>query len=163
MPAERPPSKYSDPLSTSSNAVDTQLESNLTFIHRPPPSQPSPFSYTTNPVSPLLRSPSEYSPEGVPPYIRPSAEKQPHPRMSDEDLAELKKLRLQNPRKWTRSELARKFNCSAQFVGMVTKVPNVLRKEIRREKAAKDEEARMKWGPRTRLVRELAKKKREFW
>ncbi|KZT27391.1 hypothetical protein NEOLEDRAFT_138775 [Neolentinus lepideus HHB14362 ss-1] len=163
MPAERPPQKYPDPLSKSPNAVNTPLEGNLTFIHRPPPSSPSPFSYTTSPISPLLRPPTGHSPQGVPPYIRPSAKKDPPPRMSDANLAELKRLRLEDPKKWTRAELARKFNCTTQFVGMVTKVPNALRKEIKREKAQMDEEARTKWGPRRRMVREIAKKKREFW
>lgn len=163
MPAERPPQKYADPLASSPVAVATALPDNLTFIHRPPPSAPSPHSYTTLPASPLLRPPAGHSAQGVPPHIRPSAKKTPPPRMSDEDLAELKRLRYADPKTWTRAALARKFNCTKQFVGLVTCLPNTVRKEIKAVKAVKDEENREKWGPRRRMVREIQKERRAYW
>ncbi|KAJ2978638.1 hypothetical protein NUW54_g11257 [Trametes sanguinea] len=51
---ERPPYRAPDPLRNNPHATYQELaDKNLTFIHRPPPTAPSPLSYTTSPASPL--------------------------------------------------------------------------------------------------------------
>lgn len=55
--AERPPYRAPDPLVNNPKATVTKLggEEELTFIHRPPASAPSPYSLSVAPASPLLR------------------------------------------------------------------------------------------------------------
>ncbi|GAW10398.1 60s ribosomal protein l20 [Lentinula edodes] len=65
---------------------------------------PSPISFTTNPVSPLLRSPSSSTSSALPPLIRPSADKTPPPRLSTEQIVEIRRLRSLDPVKWTRAK-----------------------------------------------------------
>ncbi|KAH0831916.1 hypothetical protein J3R83DRAFT_12799 [Lanmaoa asiatica] len=69
---EKPPARFPDPLRNNPNAVVTPLEGDkLTFIHRPPPSAPSPHSTTLDPASPLLR-PAATTGGPLPPLLRPS-------------------------------------------------------------------------------------------
>ena len=112
---ERPPYRAPDPLKNNPHAKYEALSERLTFIRRPPPTAPTPFSYTTSPSSPLLRqSPSlPVSRVSLPPSLHPD---KPQPsRMSDEDIATMRKLRAEDPSKWTRSLLAKKFNCTPQI------------------------------------------------
>src|SRR5258705_2524283 len=55
--AEKPPYRAPDPLVNNPKATVTKLggEEELTFIHRPPASAPSPYSLSIAPASPLLR------------------------------------------------------------------------------------------------------------
>lgn len=41
--------------------------------------------------------------------------------LSADDIAEIQRLRLEDPEQWTRKALAKKFNCSPFFVSMVSK------------------------------------------
>ncbi|KAG8835600.1 hypothetical protein FRC17_002192 [Serendipita sp. 399] len=58
--AEAPSATISYPIETQGVPDDNTSVSKLTFIHRPPPTSPSPFSMINAPASPLLRSPTQH-------------------------------------------------------------------------------------------------------
>lgn len=73
-------------------------------------------------------------------------------------IAEIRKLRLGDPEKWTRVKLAEKFGCSQFFVGMLVKVPEKAER-VSREHAA----AREKWGKRRTMAREDRERRKVLW
>lgn len=160
---ERPPYRAPDPLINNPNVVHQSLPNDLTFIHRPPPTAPTPFSYTTAPSSPLLQPSSSSTETGgpVPPALR--AEKPQHERMSDDQIAKLRKLRAEDPAKWTRGKLAKEFGCTPSFVMHVAAMKSAERKKALALRDEEHEEARSKWGERKSIVRAIRKKRREFW
>jgi hypothetical protein len=91
-----------------------------------------------------------------PPVIKPKPGYQRH-HLSEEDVAEIRRLRTADPENWTRLKLARKFNCSSLFVGMCCEAT---KEKIEAEKA-KLEALRARWGPKRRMAREDRVKRRE--
>ncbi|KIK69627.1 hypothetical protein GYMLUDRAFT_34012, partial [Collybiopsis luxurians FD-317 M1] len=133
--SERPPYRAPDPLINNPSATVTALpDEDLTFIHRPPPTAPSPISYTTNPVSPLLRPSAQPTSSPLPPLSRPSADKPSPAPLTPQQITEIRQLRLQNPTKWTRSKLAEKFGCTQQFVALVAATKKSTRKKLLRRR-----------------------------
>jgi hypothetical protein len=160
--AERPPYRAPDPLVNNPNAEVSQLEQDLTFIYRPPPTSLTPFSLTTAPASPLLRSPTSED-TSLPPVLRPSAARPEPPPTSDQAIEKIRKLRLENPKKYTRSVLAKRFNCTENFVGQVASLARSQTKMIRKQTEESHEMVRQTWGDKKSLAREIRKKRREFW
>ena len=161
--SERPPYRAPDPLTNNPKAVVTKLEQDkLTFIHRPPPTAPSPFSLTTAPVSPLLRPPTATN-GPLPPSLKSRKEKEQQPRLSDEDLIKLRELRFSDPLKWTRGRLAKMFNCTNAFVGSIAPLKKSARRTTYRIRDEEHERARAKWSERHALVKAIQKKRRELW
>lgn len=164
----RPPPRVSDPLA---DIPKVQLEDSLTFIHRPPPTIPSPESFTTAPSSPLLRPPVQ--PQGtttsltdpsLPPVSRPSLiPKTQYPQLSDQDIQSMRDLRHSDPAKWTRKKLAAQFNCSPAFVSLVAGLKNSDWKKQVRSVAVEHQRARDKWGEKKALLQKIRAKKKEFW
>ncbi|KAG0704300.1 mitochondrial ribosomal protein subunit L20-domain-containing protein [Suillus ampliporus] len=163
--AEKPPARFPDPLVNHPNAVvKTLKDENLTFIHRPPPTAPSPHSTTLAPASPLLKSPTPPNKRApMPPLLRPSAYNATPPRMLDEDMKQLRKLRLSNPEKYSRTKLAKMFKCTPNFVSKVAALPRPQRKEFAREIEAKHENVREQWGEKKATFVAIKQKRREFW
>ncbi|KAF8908941.1 hypothetical protein CPB84DRAFT_1766412 [Gymnopilus junonius] len=144
--AERPAYHAKDPLIDNPKAVVTKLEDeHLTFIHRPPPTAPSPFSLTTAPASPLLRPPTTPYDGPLPPLSRSGPSSRP--------------LAL----KYSRGRLARMFKCTQTFVGLVAPLKKALRKTLLKDRDAKHELARQKWSEKHSLVKAISKKRRELW
>ncbi|KAI4525289.1 hypothetical protein K525DRAFT_360551 [Schizophyllum commune Loenen D] len=168
--SERPPARPADPLSTSNTAAATELEDEaLTFIHRPPPSAASPISYTTLPASPLLRARSEASAEGeqsqraLPPVFR-RADRKPTERVPDHAVLRMRELRNRDPAKYTRGVLARMFNTSEAFVGMVAAVSKKSARKARlRERDALHAQNREQWSERREMIVAIRQKRRQFW
>jgi len=106
-----------------------------------------------NAPSSTLRSSSSSLP---PPVIKPKPGYQRH-HLSEEDVAEIRRLRTTDPENWTRLKLARKFNCSSLFVGMCCEAT---KEKIEAEKA-KLEALKARWGPKRRMAREDRFKRRE--
>ncbi|KAF8073799.1 mitochondrial ribosomal protein subunit L20-domain-containing protein [Lyophyllum atratum] len=152
--SERPAYHAPDPLTNNPQAVVTALhDEDLTFIHRPPPSAPSPFSLTTAPTSPLLRAATPPSSDPLPPSIRPSAEKVLPPRASDDTIAEIRRLRRSDPAKYSRGKLAKMFGCTQNFARM----------NLIRQRNLEHDKAREKWSEKKATVRAISAKRREFW
>ena len=170
--AERPPYRASDPLVDNPKAVVTKLEGGaLTFVHRPPPTAPTPCSLTTLPASPLLRPKSSSSstitssrpPLPLPPSIRPEKPKEEPPRMSEEDIAKLKMLRRSDPLVYTRGKLAKMFGCTTTFVGMVAPLKKSQCRATHQVLNERHEEARRRWSEKHTIVKAIRAKRRELW
>ncbi|KAI0632438.1 mitochondrial ribosomal protein subunit L20-domain-containing protein [Trametes polyzona] len=159
---ERPPYRAPDPLVNNPHAVYQELsDANATFIHRPPPTAPSPLSYTTSPASPLLKDgPTPVTGE-LPPVVGRTVPQQA--RVSDEDIAKIRQLRREDPEKWTRTRLAKEFNCTPWFVSKVSSLTAAQRRQALQKREAEHAAAREKWGERKSLQQEVRKKRKEFW
>ncbi|KAJ4482233.1 mitochondrial ribosomal protein subunit L20-domain-containing protein [Lentinula aciculospora] len=162
--SERPPYRAPDPLiNNSSVTVTPLLDEDLTFIHRPPPTAPSPISYTTNPVSPLLRPPLPSNSTALPPLLRPSASKSAPPRVTAEQITEIRRLRSLDPVKWTRGQLAKKFHCTQRFVALVAATKKTTRAKLIQRRDAEHEANRVKWSEKRSLVVAISQKRRQYW
>jgi len=160
--SERPAYHPPDPLVNNPKAaVKILQEDNLTFIHRPPPTAPSPYSLTTAPVSALLRPATSHA-LSLPPVLRrpPSTEV---PRMSDDQIKKMRHLRLSNPAVYSRGKLAKMFSCTQAFVAQMAALKKPLRKALIRIRNEKHEKYREKWSEKHALVKAIRLKRREMW
>ncbi|KAH9980023.1 mitochondrial ribosomal protein subunit L20-domain-containing protein [Lactifluus volemus] len=160
---QKPPMKHLDPLLNNPNAVTTSLSPDLTFIHRPPPSAPTPHSYTVNPSSPLLRTespPSSVDSALPPPLAKPKLKL---PRLPEDEIMKIRRLRMENPTLYTRRELANSFGCSPAFVSYVAPLNRSEKRAALAKRDRDHEKARERWGERAALIREIRRKRKEFW
>ncbi|KAJ7644062.1 mitochondrial ribosomal protein subunit L20-domain-containing protein [Roridomyces roridus] len=160
--AERPAYHAPDPLLNNPKAVVTELpDEDLTFIHRPPPTAPSPFSLTTNPVSPLLRPRPPQAEMPLPPPSRtPSKEL---PRASGQTMSEIRRLRALDPERYTCGVLARKFNVTRGFVQAIAALKKSQRKSKKRAQELVHQQARDKWSEKKTTLMMIKTKRRELW
>lgn len=163
--AERPPYRAPDPLANNPNVAVKSLGDDLTFIHRPPPTAPTPFSLTTAPASPLLRPRPSLGCRDIPlpPFLRPSAERPEPGRVSEETIREIRLLRHSKPRVYSRGRLAKMFGCTETFVARVAALRKPERKALVKEREARHERVREGWGERKGMVRAVRAKRREYW
>ncbi|KAJ7095949.1 mitochondrial ribosomal protein subunit L20-domain-containing protein [Mycena belliarum] len=160
--SERPAYHAPDPLLNNPAAAVTALPDNdLTFIHRPPPTAPSPFSLTTNPVSPLLRPRPPQDPVPLPPFSRSPPKELP--RASDQIMAEIRRLRTADPERYTTGVLARKFKVTRGFVSAIAALKKSQRRAKRQVQNAVAEKARGKWGEKKTTLMLIKAKRRELW
>ncbi|KAG6841970.1 hypothetical protein C0991_004461 [Blastosporella zonata] len=159
--SERPAFHHPDPLLNNPKAVVTPLQDeDLTFIHRPPPTAPSPFSFSTAPTSPLLRPATALS-GPLPPLARGATPELP--RASDQVVAEIRRLRRSDPNTYTRPRLAKMFNVTSNFVGAIAALKSSARKA--RIRIAEQKETTMKegWSEKKITQSAIRAKRREFW
>lgn len=160
---EKPPARFPDPLRNDPNAVVTPLDGDgLTFIHRPPPSAPSPFSTTLDPASPLLR-PATSAGGRLPPLLRPSEYRPGPERMSKEDIEKLRSLRRSDPGVYSCTRLANMFNCTPSFVSQVAALPRSLRRAFAKRQQDRVDATKAGWGERKATFRAIREKRRQFW
>jgi hypothetical protein len=88
--------------------------------------------------------------------VRPQYEKKYH--LSPEQVEEIRRLRKEDPRVWTRVKLAEKFECSQFFVSLCCSAPEIKEKRERELAAVKE-----KWGRRKREAREDRQVRKEGW
>ncbi|KAH9160660.1 mitochondrial ribosomal protein subunit L20-domain-containing protein [Lactarius sanguifluus] len=160
---QKPPMRHPDPLLKNPNTVTTSLPEDLTFIHRSPPSASTPFSYTINPTSPLLlaESPAAATSSSLPPPLaRPKLER---PRLSDDKITEMQRLRVQDPKRYTRTRLAEMFGCSSALVSYVAPLARSEKKAALKKREQMHEKARARWGEKAALIHEIRKKRKEYW
>lgn len=100
--------------------------------------------------------PSQQPSAGTLASIRPANEKKYH--LTQEQIAEIKRLRAEDPRAWTRLKLAEKFECSQFFVSLCCCAP-----EIKEERDRALEAAQQKWGRRKREAREDRQTRKDSW
>jgi len=92
----------------------------------------------------------------LPPPIRPPYEKKYH--LTQKEIDEIRRLRAEDPHKWTRVRLAEKFDCSQFFVSLCASAPQV--------KEARDlelEAVKSKWGRQKQDAREERQRRKEGW
>jgi len=160
---DKPQHKVPDPLTSDPAVVHQALSDDLTFIYRPPPTAPTPFSYETAPASPLLQAQTS-APKNdtlLPPPMRtltPEA-----PRMAQEAIAQMRALRAEDPKKWTRSVLAKRFNCTSSFVQTVAPLKAADRKAASSSREEQHQTFRDKWGEKRAFNQEVRRRRRELW
>ncbi|GIZ42380.1 hypothetical protein CKM354_000565300 [Cercospora kikuchii] len=88
--------------------------------------------------------------------IRPIYEKKYH--LTQDDVDEIRRLRMEDPKHWSRLRLAEKFNCSQFFVSLCVTAP-----EVAKEKDAEADAARAKWGRRKKEAREARVERKKLW
>ncbi|KAJ7696081.1 mitochondrial ribosomal protein subunit L20-domain-containing protein [Mycena rosella] len=161
--SERPAYHAPDPLVNNPNAIVTALpDEDLTFIHRPPPTAPSPYSLTTNPVSPLLRPRAPQDPIPLPPIARRASFIQP-PRASDQTVSEIRRLRKLDPERYTVGMLARKFDVTSNFVSSIAALKKSQRRAKQHVQNALAEQAKETWSEKKKTLMMIKKKRRELW
>jgi len=160
---QKPPMRHPDPLLNKPNAISTPLPEDLTFIHRPPPSAPTPLSFTVNPSTPLLRTapPIPSAGSSLPPLLKKPTST--HPRLSEDKIKELQCLRSENPALYTCKELADMFGCSPSFVSYVAPLKHSQQRAALARRERDHDKARARWGEKAALIREIRKKRKEFW
>ena len=104
-----------------------------------------------------IPSKSDPTPDWLPPPVRKPYTKSYH--LKEEDLDEIRKLRTENPTKWTRVKLGEKFRCSPLFVGLVCQASRE-HQDLQLEKVAA---VKARWGKRRTLAREDRTRRRESW
>jgi len=163
---ERPPQKIKDPLDNAANASRYEIQDKkFTFIHRTPPSAPTPFSLTTAPSSPLLNPASnlaEGTANALPPPLWNEPSKQ-HRTLSEAEVDQIRALRNTDPHSNTAGKLAAQFGCSSKFVAMVAPLSKQIKQERLQLRAEEHENARSKWGSRKQLVKEIRAKRKSYW
>lgn len=109
----------------------------------------------------LLKSAAKFpTPSKLPPVIKkfkPLEEGIRH-HLKEADIAEIQRLRLEDPDKWTARKLGVKFNCSTFFVAMCCRAPS---EKLERDKE-KFEAMTARWGPKRTKAREDRWKRMEL-
>lgn len=93
----------------------------------------------------------------LPPPVRQPYQKKYH--LTEKDIDEIRHLRTTDPRTWTRVALAKKFNCSVFFIGLVAHAS----KEVREEQKKQLEEIRKRWGRKKLEAKEDRARRRDAW
>jgi hypothetical protein len=86
----------------------------------------------------------------------------PHHHLSDTDIAEIQRLKREEPEKWNNLKLSRKFNCSAFFISICLSQCGYDDSVTRQAVKAKEEAAKARWGPRKRMAREDKQRRMEL-
>ncbi|KAK4626688.1 54S ribosomal protein L20, mitochondrial [Fulvia fulva] len=88
--------------------------------------------------------------------VRPIQEKKYH--LTQAEIDEIRRLRAEDPRQWTRVRLAEKFDCSQFFVSLCCSAP-----EIKQEQDQELERIKAKWGRRKRDDRDARQERKKRW
>ena len=139
------------------------------IVFNPPSSAPSPYQTPAaflprgDPRRELLSQSHQHAnpysdPSAhLPPSVRERSEKKYH--LGEQDIKEIRRLRTEDPNKWTQNKLAEKFQCSQFFIGMVSKAPKERLEWAQRELG----KVKARWGQKRRQAREDRQKRRELW
>ncbi len=153
-PARRP----RDPLDASPDATRHPLPSGETFIVRPPPTAP-PSRSTIYQPQPLLSAVPSTATSNLPPALRPKSRRAESQPITPEQIATIQRLRKEDPITYTKSKLAKEFNCSPLFVSIVAP----LEKGVKQVKRQQDELKRQSWGLNKRVARAEREERRLLW
>ena len=93
----------------------------------------------------------------LPPPLRPITEKKYH--LTEADISEIRRLRAEDPVKNTRTMLAKKYNASRFFVGMVAEASS----QHKKHKWQEMESVKEAWGKRRREARGDRERRRAGW
>ncbi|KAJ9088700.1 hypothetical protein DSO57_1020610 [Entomophthora muscae] len=88
-------------------------------------------------ISRVPETPVKVSVDQLPPPIRPIRVMPPITILSPEQIDEIKRLRLEEPRKWTVSAISKKYNVTCRFVHQYTSPPEEIRLEREKEQDLK--------------------------
>ncbi|KAJ1034413.1 hypothetical protein NDA18_001274 [Ustilago nuda] len=159
-PARRP----RDPLDASPDATRHTLPTGETFIVRPPPTA-TPVRSTIYQPQPLLNAqPSSPADESsLPPALRSrshcASSQNKSSAITPKQIAEIQRLRKQDPIVNTKSKLAQMFNCSPLFISIVAPLP----KAVKQVKKQQDDLKKQSWGLNKRIARAEREERRLLW
>jgi hypothetical protein len=108
-------------------------------------------------VSRVPLSPQKRSYDELPPPLKQIKQKSYH--LTQEQIKEIKQLREQDPIKWSRKNLAEKFECSQFYIGIIAPVSEERSIQLKEEINQRIEE--MGW--KKRFVRKERARRRELW
>ncbi|KAK5120731.1 hypothetical protein LTR85_006089 [Meristemomyces frigidus] len=111
---------------------------------------------STTPATSSISSPTAASTRSLPTPVRPQYQKKYH--LTQEQVEEIRTLRAEDPRKWTRVRLAEKFECSQFFVSLCCSAP-----EVKAEQDKALEEIKRKWGRRKTEARDARQERKKLW
>ncbi|KAK9455708.1 mitochondrial ribosomal protein subunit L20-domain-containing protein [Dipodascopsis uninucleata] len=142
---------------SSANKSRPILPPGLTY--NPPASAPSPFDTPDIflPAEERTNVSASTSTNILPPPLGPAKEKTYH--LSEEQITEIKRLRLADPYKNTRKALAAQFNCSPFFIGMVAEAPLERRQDMERRL----DYIKSKWSVYRKNARGQRARRRDSW
>lgn len=150
-----------------SNFVPSEGASQDHIVYNPPSSSPSVFhtplkflpkdDKRRKIVSVTQERLSAFS-HRLPPPVDPKQLKYQKHHLSEKDVAEIRRLRADDPEKWTRLQLSKKFNCSSIFIGMITEA-STEKRELERQKL---EAVKARWGPTRTAARENRQRRIEL-
>ncbi|KAI4121825.1 MAG: hypothetical protein LQ338_006157 [Usnochroma carphineum] len=144
-----------------------QLQQHVVF--NPPSSSPSPYQTPpaflppSDPRRFLLTQAHEHANpyaqpnKRLPPPISKPVDKKYH--LKEDEIAEIHRLRQEDPFTWSRKKLAQKFDCSEFFVAMICEVSP--ERKAQQQRAL--DEIKARWGNRRRHAREDRQKRRVLW
>ena len=152
--------------------VPSRTEAHDHIIFSPPPSQPNVYHTPTiflpkddkrRELQIAMAPPQAIGgppllTEALPPAVRKPYEKRYH--LTTEQIKEMRSLREVDPTEWTRSRLAKKFDCSNVFVSFVTEG---LAKEKWKQQRQVTDVVKSNWGVRRRTAREDRQLRKERW
>ncbi|KAI9928070.1 hypothetical protein ASPWEDRAFT_42263 [Aspergillus wentii DTO 134E9] len=135
------------------------------IIYNPPSSAPSIYHTPTKFLPPndarrALRTDSsvgQHNAGELPGVFKTAPERKYH--LNPSDIEEIRKLRLSDPMTWSRWKLAKRFDCSPMFIGMVCEA-SPQKKEIQRQVL---EAVQSRWGAKRRMAREDRQLRKESW
>lgn len=131
-------------------------------VHNPPSSVPTPhqtpaaFLPESDPRKTAVWNTVKHNTEYMPPLTEP-AQKQYN--VSPEDIAEIQRLRFEEPEVWTRKALAKKFNCSPFFISLVSKPTPERQAEMDRRLGV----IKSQWTERRALARRDRARRHAIW
>lgn len=96
--------------------------------------------------------------QDMPPPVTQIRAKKYH--LTEEDVKEMRRLRIEDPDQWSSNKLAKKFDCSVLFVSIAT---DGLGKRRQLQQEVVTEVVKSRWGPRRRLAREDRAIRKESW
>ncbi|KAG0262741.1 hypothetical protein BGZ95_003964 [Linnemannia exigua] len=151
----------------------TPLKDGSVFIRRPTAGPTTSILSSAHPspasVSSRTSTPTPLSHPDLPPALRTSATgttgkksalgRPEFAKLSEEQIAEMKALRLENPAKYTRSYLAKKYNVSDMFVKCY--IPASKEAQVARIKAQQRSFDKKGWKAQEIVVQR--QKRREIW
>lgn len=124
-----------------------QLHSLAPLAAAKPPSTPSSIDAAADATS---------TPPRMPLPVRPQHDKKYH--LTQTEIDEIRRLRAEDSRKWTRAKLAEKFECSQFFVSLCCCAPE--QKERHDKELA---EIKRRWGRMKTEAREERKARKTLW
>lgn len=157
-PARRP----RDPLDQG-DVARFPLNTGETFIARTPPTAPSSRATVVGAEELFARAQPASDAElaALPPQLRKHHRQARNASnvLSAEQIAEMQKLRAQDPFVNTAGALAKRFGCSPTFVSIVAPAP----KEVRNARNAETQLKRATWGMNKRIAHEERRERRALW
>ena len=148
--------------------LPTKTEQHDHIIYNPPPSMPNVYHTPTiflpkddkrRALQAALQPYSQAQPraESIP-AVREPYEKRYH--LTERDVEQMRALRLEDPIKWSNTQLAKKFDCSGRFVNIVIRG---LSKDKAEQQRMVTELVKSNWGVKRRTAREDREIRKDRW